>query len=319
MAKSKKPRLVITLGDPDGIGPEVALSAAHRLKRHSVELTCVGSLGALAKAQHVLKKSIPSGLTLVPAPTRAPRGRLLSGYQAGWSIQWATQQVCAGVFDAMVTGPIDKSRLHRGGFRYPGHTEFIARLCGGKNDPTMMLCNDQMRVSLVTTHVGLAQVSRVLRPEAIVRAGRHTAIALMEWFGIKRPKIAIAALNPHAGEKGIFGAEEKTKIAPAIKKLRAAFGARASFSDPLPADTLFANYSKQGFDAVVCMYHDQGLIPVKLIDFSNTVNVSLGIPIIRTSVDHGTAFDLAGKGMADPSSMISAIRLATQLVEGKRK
>ncbi|NDD91606.1 4-hydroxythreonine-4-phosphate dehydrogenase PdxA, partial [bacterium] len=210
---------------------------------------------------------------------------------------------------------------HAGGYRYPGHTEMLAKLCKSK-EVTMMLANDQLRVSLVTSHLALGGVSRALNAKSIKRTVRHTVEALQQWWGIESPKVAVAALNPHAGEGGMFGKEEIRTISPAISALKREFGDRVSLQGPLPADTLFAKNASQQkenrYDAIVCMYHDQGLIPVKLLDFARTVNITLGLPIIRTSVDHGVAFDLVGTGRADPSSFQSALRLAHELAS-KRK
>ena len=267
-------------------------------------------------------------LLLLAAPTRVPRrGLFLPGYQSGWAIETAARLVKKGVAQAIATGPISKERLQRGGYKYPGHTEFLAALCKTKPrgspraktpEVTMMLANDQLRVSLVTTHVGLKDVPRALTRKGIRRAVEQTVSSLKNWWGIPHPRVAVAALNPHAGEKGLFGREEITVISPEIRALQKTFRGEADIVGPIPADTFFAMNqlapAREKFDAVVCMYHDQGLIPVKLLDFRNTVNVTLGLPIVRTSVDHGVGFDIAKTGKADPSSLRAAIRLATQLV-----
>ncbi len=258
---------------------------------------------------------------LLPAPTTSPKKTLLPGYQSGWSIQTATRLVLREIAHAIVTGPISKERLQAGGYPYPGHTEFLADLCG-KRQVTMMLANDQLRITLATTHLSLKEVPTALTRPALRKTIEDTIEHLRSWWGIPKPKIAVAALNPHAGEAGLFGREEIQVIRPVIEAIAKKEGAKSLLAGPLPADTLFAKHvstpKRRRFDAVVCMYHDQGLIPVKLLDFPRTVNVTLGLPIIRTSVDHGVGFDIAGKGIADPSSLESAIRLAADLVRKKR-
>jgi len=251
------------------------------------------------------------------------KGRFsLAGFQSGWAVERAARLVLGGVADAMVTGPISKERLQAGGYPYPGHTEMLAALCRRKQ-VTMMLANDQLRISLVTTHLALRDVSRAVTAREITRAVRQTVDSLQNWWGIRRPRVAICALNPHAGESGLFGTEEIRVITPTIRKLQKQFGDQAILQGPLPADTLFAKHveARPGdrADAVVCMYHDQGLIPVKLLDFPRTVNVSLGLPIVRTSVDHGVAFDIAGTGKADASSFQSALRLACEIVSIRKE
>ena len=275
--------------------------------------------------------TLPPGLSLLAAPTAVdPRtegfrrqrgGRVhLPGFQSGWSIVKAVSLLKASLADALVTGPISKERLQAGGFPFPGHTEFLAALCR-KKDVTMMLTNDQLRVTLVTTHIALKDVSRHLTRAALRRTVAHTLEYLLHDAGCGRPRVAIAALNPHAGENGLFGKEEQQIITPELKALRRKYP-RATLLGPLPADTLFAKHqlapAADKFDAVVCMYHDQGLIPVKLLDFPHTVNVSLGLPIVRTSVDHGVGFDIARKGVADPSSLLAALRLAARIVQTKK-
>lgn len=327
--------LVVTPGDPDGIGPEVVWKSLHKgcFARAGVHLLCVGArapfeaLGAPVIQADPERLEIPTRkqpfVWLLPAPERAPRSPkrlLLEGFQAGWSIQRAVRLVQQGAGAALVTGPISKERLLAGGFPFPGHTEFLAHLCRS-GAVTMMLANDQLRVSLVTTHLALNRVSSALTRAEIRRAVLQTATFLQAHCKISRPEIAVCALNPHAGEGGLFGTEESRVITPEIRALRASSRGRFRIHGPLAADTLFANQSlarkkergKSLYDAVVCMYHDQGLIPVKLLDFQRTVNVTLGLPILRTSVDHGVAFDIAGKGIADPSSFEAAVEMAATL------
>jgi len=323
--------IAVTPGDPDGIGPEIVWKAIQSgiQEETSISMLCVGArepfekLGAkIIEAQIgslVPPKNRKNSVWLLPAPTQSKR--FLPGFQSGWSIETATRIVLRGQAQALVTGPISKERLQKGGYRFPGHTEFLAHLCKSKS-VTMMLANDTLRISLVTTHVALKDVSRQLTRAALRRAVIHTAEHIENWWGISQPRIAVAALNPHAGEAGLFGKEEIRIIEPELKALRKQYGARFEILGPLPADTLFAKHvaasPQQRYDAVVCMYHDQGLIPVKLLDFPKTVNVSLGLPIVRTSVDHGVGFDIAGQGLADPSSLLSAIRLAIHIAKNRR-
>lgn len=322
--------LAITPGDPEGIGYEITWKVLKSLKKIPFQLLCVGAREPFKKLKapvietdlQALSKGPPTRkqpfVWLLPAPEKAPEGRFLAGFQSGWSIEQATQLVLNGKSEAIVTGPISKERLQNGGYPYPGHTEFLAALCQA-SPPTMMLANSQLRVSLVTTHVGINKISQVLSREKIRKTVLHTAEGLRKFWGIRKPKIAVTALNPHAGEKGLFGNEEIDLIEPEVRSLQN----HPDFDllGPFPADTIFTlNHlaeRKKKYDAVVCMYHDQGLIPVKLLDFHNTVNVTLGLPIIRTSVDHGTGFDIAGKGVANPSSMRAAIELAVHFVQKK--
>lgn len=331
--------LVVTPGDPDGIGPEIVWKSLRKrsIVASETRILCVGArkpfedIGAsIIEATEDLvppPRSAKPSVWLLPAPMKlptTPRRLLLEGYQTGWSIQRAARLVLSGAADAMVTGPISKERLIAGGFPFPGHTEFLAHLC--ESGPvTMMLANDQLRISLVTTHLALKDVSSAITRKKIRRAVLQTAEFLRERCGISRPEIGVCALNPHAGESGIFGQEEIRVIAPEIRSLQRAARNRYGLHGPLPADTLFANHALYGrqnrgkplYDAVICMYHDQGLIPVKLLDFQRTVNVTLGLPMLRTSVDHGVAFDIAGKGIADPSSLESALRMAETIARSE--
>lgn len=340
MRSRSLPILAVTPGDPDGIGPELLWKTLkeRQYPHDQVQLLCVGAVEPFKKMGAPLVETSLEQLRgknfsttqkkpfvwILPAPTEIPlrsRGKLLAGFQSGWAIEMATLLIHEKIAHAVTTGPISKERLQRGGFIYPGHTEFFAALCsrgsrdGSKLEPTMMLANDKLRVSLVTTHLALNDISRELTRARIRRCITHTKDALQNWWGISNPRIAVCALNPHAGEHGLFGSEEKKTIAPEIRNLQKKFKNSVTLSGPHPADTLFANHIKsENYDAVVCMYHDQGLIPVKLIDFAHTVNVTLGLPIIRTSVDHGVAFDLVGTGKADPSSLQAAIALASRLL-----
>jgi len=221
-------------------------------------------------------------------------------------IRSAAQDVLSGKVSAIVTCPVTKEGLKAAGVPFPGHTEFLAHLCGGA-DVAMMLAGDRLRVALVTIHVGLRRALELLSPALIERTVRITDAFFRRYMGTPLPRIAVAALNPHAGEGGMFGDDEPTLIAPAISACRAA-GIDAS--GPYPPDTIFSRAYRGEFDVVVAMTHDHGLIPLKLVHFDDGVNVTMGLPIIRTSVDHGTAYDIAGKGTANPASLLAAVRMA---------
>jgi 4-hydroxythreonine-4-phosphate dehydrogenase len=227
------------------------------------------------------------------------------------SIDTAVADVRRGGAAALVTNPINKDALYRAGFRHPGHTEYLAELGGGPPDgAVMMLAGPQLRVVPVTIHVALREAAATLSGDAIVQAGEVTHAALIRDFGVAAPVIAVAGLNPHAGEGGALGREDIDIVAPAVAILRAAgIDARG----PLAADTMFHAEARRGYDAALCMYHDQALIPIKTLDFDAAVNVTLGLPFIRTSPDHGTAFDIAGKGSARPDSLIAALKLAAAM------
>ncbi|MFL5815216.1 MAG: 4-hydroxythreonine-4-phosphate dehydrogenase PdxA [Bdellovibrionia bacterium] len=336
--------ILITPGDPAGIGPEIAAKIFRVRGRKSLRsrypdmrFACVGARAPFEKLgtkilpfdENVLAQDFGDfgdHIPLLSAPSISPKKSiLLEGYQSGWAIERATRLIQAGMASALVTGPISKERLQRGGFKYTGHTDFLADLCG-VDEVTMMLANEQLRISLATVHIGLKDVPKALTREKLRRAVLHTVDSLKNWWGISKPRVAVAALNPHAGEDGLFGDEEIRVISPEIQSLQKDAKRRGyTLVGPLPADTLFANHvmarsqnrPENRFDAVVCMYHDQGLIPVKLLDFPRTVNVTLGLPIVRTSVDHGVAFDIAGKNVADPSSLESAIELAVDIVRNQ--
>ena len=221
----------------------------------------------------------------------------------------AVELARAGTVDAIVTGPVHKHALHLAGFRYPGLTEMLAHLAGDR-DVAMMLAAGRLRVVLVTTHVPLREVPSRVTTERVVRTGRITETALRDWWGIARPRLAVCALNPHAGESGLFGDEDDRVLRPAAETLGAA--------GPLPADTVFVRALRGEFDAVLTPYHDVGMTAVKVAGFGKGVNVTLGLPFPRTAPDHGTAFDIAGKGVADPSSMRAALELAVKLAAGRK-
>ncbi len=329
------PLLAVTMGDPAGIGPEVvakalALSGVRRLCRPLV----VGSVSVMERTIKALRlplKVVPVSEGAIPGarprevlvldPLDRPLGRFKVGVAAAAtgaaSVAFITTAVrCAeqGLVDAMVTAPINKEAMHLGGYAYPGHTELLAALTKSA-EVGMMILGGPLKIMFVTTHVALREMPRRLSVESIGKGIRLADRALRECFLIRKPRIGVAALNPHAGEAGIFGDEEGRLIAPAVAAARRA-GIHAS--DPLPADTLFGKAARGAYDGVVAMYHDQGLIPLKLVAFGRCVNMTVGLPIIRTSVDHGTAYDIAGKGVAEPSSLIEALTLAARLVRIRR-
>ena len=232
------------------------------------------------------------------------------------SIERATALCLSGEACAMVTNPINKAALYQAGFHYPGHTEFLAMLTGAVGQQIMMLASPHLKVVPVTVHASLRASIAMLRTQMIVDAARTTANALRRDFGMAQPRLAVAGLNPHAGEQGALGDEETTLIQPAIDTLRAE---GIDVSGPWPPDTMFTPAARQRYDVAICMYHDQALIPLKTLDMDHGVNVTLGLPIVRTSPDHGTAYDIAGKGVADPSSLIAAITLAAQLAKSRAR
>nr|WP_246422823.1 4-hydroxythreonine-4-phosphate dehydrogenase PdxA [Roseospira visakhapatnamensis] len=245
------------------------------------------------------------------APAHAGRPDPVHGPAVRAAIDDAVALIRQGRVAGVVTNPLNKDVMQAAGFAFPGHTEYLAHLAGqGPATVAMMLACPGLRVVPVTIHVALAQVPRVLTTEAIVAAGRVTARALVRDFGLSTPRLAVAGLNPHAGENGRMGDEEARVIVPAVERLRAA---GLAVFDPRPADTLFHAEARATYDAVLCMYHDQALIPLKTIDFAGGVNVTLGLPFVRTSPDHGTAFDIAGTGRADPTSLVAALRLAADM------
>ncbi|HID94055.1 MAG TPA: 4-hydroxythreonine-4-phosphate dehydrogenase PdxA [bacterium (Candidatus Stahlbacteria)] len=303
------PRIGITMGDPSGIGPEVTLKAISTLK--NINIVLIGSKAIFDEAKQRFNiHSVPEIINCVTIKREeVPYGRTSKkgGVASYKSILGALDLIKRGKIDAIVTAPISKAALNLAGIHYPGHTELLAAFTQTEHF-AMMLASDNLRITLVTTHVPLRDVPSKLTIDGILDKIELTHSFLIKFFHVKKPKIGICALNPHAGEEGILGQEEGDKISPAILKAKEkginAFG-------PYPSDTLF---TKNGFDAIIAMYHDQGLIPIKLRSFGKAVNITLGLPFVRTSPDHGTAFDIAGKGIADPSSMIEAIKMAQRLV-----
>jgi 4-hydroxythreonine-4-phosphate dehydrogenase len=289
-------RIGITLGDPAGIGPEIARAALESGKlANDVDYKIIGQVGAEGAG--------------TPSPD--------SARAAFAAMEEAASLANSGEIDAIVTGPIHKARMAEIGFEFPGQTEFFAARSGTTNY-AMLLTGGTITVALVTTHVPMRDVPALLRTSEIVRVGRLLANFLRHRRKIA-PHIAVAGLNPHAGESGKIGREEIEIIAPAVHELQSAIGNQQSaiFEGPISPDTLFFHLANGKWDAALCMYHDQGLIPLKLHAFHNGANVTLGLPFPRTSPDHGTAFDIAGKGIARPDSMIAAINLAAELAQKK--
>jgi 4-hydroxythreonine-4-phosphate dehydrogenase len=312
-AEGFKPRVAVTLGDPAGVGPEIVARLCHdHLLRQSVELVVVGremllAAGAMAAGLPMPKVEVVEcgrAWEITPGSPSAHTGR-----QAGAFVEKAVEMCMAGQAHAMATAPISKHALQAAGYAETGHTSLLGRLLGVER-PVMMLAGEKLRVVLCTIHCALAEVPRRLTSEAIVHVGLTTHQALTRYTDLPSPRLAVAGLNPHAGEEGIFGDEEARLIRPAVGALR---GQGVEASGPYPPDTLFWRAVKGEFDAVVCMYHDQGLIPLKLLHFDDAINVTLGLPIIRTSVDHGTAFDIAGKGLANPASLRAAVAAAAAM------
>ena len=320
--------LALTLGDPAGVGPEITAKAWRALKDGGPAFVAIGdrdllaaqgvptvegaSLAdaalAFAEALPVLHRPVSAPVQAgVPSPAHAPA-------IIGW-IETAVALALGGEASGVVTAPIAKAPLYAAGFKFPGHTEFLAELTAaapldGERGPVMMLASGDLRTVLVTIHEPYAKAPGLLSVERIVHVARVTAEALARDFGVARPRLAVAGLNPHAGESGRIGREEVEVIGPAVDALRAE-GIDAV--GPRSADTLFHPEARLTYDAAVCMYHDQALIPVKMLDFWGGVNVTLGLPIVRVSPDHGTGYDVAGQGIARPDSLIAAVRTAAAI------
>ncbi len=309
------------MGDPAGIGPEIiAAAAAMPIVRRSARLVVYGDPEILAAAarERGCGSIERSAIVRVEAVTRRKRGRPRPSRWAGGAafayLDAAARAVLEGRYAALVTAPINKYWMNRAGHDYDGHTGYLSALCGAR--AVMMLAGRRLRVVLVTTHLAIADVPRALSAGAIEHAGRTTHEHLRRYWGVARPRLAMAALNPHAGEGGLFGDEEARVLVPAARRLRRR---RISIEGPLAADTLFAAAVSGDYDAVLCMYHDQALIPLKLVEFGRAVNVSMGLPIIRTSPDHGTAYELAGRGTARADSMAAAIVAAAKMAARRQR
>ena len=327
--------LALTLGDPAGVGPEIVAKAWHALRGEGPAFFVVGDAQAVASAPGAATpvrsihspgealSAFPEALPVLDLPLKAP---VVAGQPSPAAapsvIRWIETAVglaLSRTVSGVVTAPIAKAPLYEAGFKFPGHTEFLGELTAnvpfkGARGPLMMLTAADLRVTLVTVHEPVARVPSSLSAEKIVAAGLVTAQALKRDFGIARPRLAVAGLNPHAGEAGGIGREEIEIIAPAVEALQAT---GLDVRGPYPSDSLFPAEMRANYDAALCMFHDQALIPVKMLDFWGGVNVTLGLPIVRTSPDHGTAFDIAGRGVARPDSLIAAIRLAAEIA-GRR-
>jgi 4-hydroxythreonine-4-phosphate dehydrogenase len=302
--------LAISLGDPAGIGPEVTARALG-LRRPRGGALLVGDPASVPMALRARLKGLP-WVTVRKAGWRPGRPSAASGDLAHASVVEAVRSVQLGEARGLVTAPLSKEALHLAGRRFAGHTELLAELCGLKpNQVGMLLVGGGLRVFLVSRHVSLRQALDGLTRRSLDQALALCASGLRQTFGLKRPRIALAALNPHAGEAGAFGREEQRLLKPWTRARARRRDCR--LSGPWPADTLFVQAARGAYDAVLCLYHDQGLIPLKLLAFDSGVNVTLGLPFVRSSPDHGTAFDLAGKGKADPGSMAAALALADRL------
>jgi 4-hydroxythreonine-4-phosphate dehydrogenase len=286
MSDPARPRLAITVGDPRGIGPEIIGKAlADPMVRAAASYIVVGPRGTRVAVQDAIGDWRPDG------------GIAVAGELSGAAIERAAELALQGKVQGIVTGPIDKQALLAGGYDYPGHTEMLADLTGAQT--AMMLASPTLRVVLATTHIPLRLVPTVLTRGAILEVARLTRDALRYSYGIPHPRIALCALNPHAGDGGRFGTEDDEVLAPAARA--------AQLTGPLPADTVFVRAMKGAFDAVIAPYHDVGMTAIKVASFGSAVNVTLGLPFPRTSPDHGTALDIAGQGIADPASMMAAI------------
>jgi 4-hydroxythreonine-4-phosphate dehydrogenase len=326
--------LALTLGDPAGVGPEIVVKAWQELRASGPAFVAVGDFQSLASASaggaSILRRVtspeeapriFAEALPVLDLPLRAP---VIAGQPSSAAapaiIQWIETAVglaLRGAVSGVVTAPIAKAPLYEAGFKFPGHTEFLGELTAaasydGARGPIMMLTAQDLRVTLVTVHTPLAKVAGAISVETIVNAGLVTAQSLRRDFGVLAPRVAVAGLNPHAGESGGIGREEIEIVEPAVRALR---NLGVDATGPYPADTLFPAEMRNRYDAALCLYHDQALIPVKMLDFWGGVNVTLGLPIVRTSPDHGTAFDIAGRGLARPDSLIAAIRLAEQMAQ----
>ena len=326
--------LAITMGCPAGIGPEIILR--HWLAREvgTPPTVVVGDPLVLDHCARQLALPVPlapwqPGTQLrddalnvlavgrLESPPAWGRPTPASGRAMGQYVVEAVVLVQAGQLAAVVTCPIGKDMLNAGGFPYPGHTEMLAALCKS-SDYAMMMAGSRLRVVLATIHRPLAGVAAALNRPELVRLLKLTARSLRLDFALARPRIAVAGLNPHAGEGGMFGREEAEIIAPAVREASAALAGDVELVGPRPPDTVFHQAAAGHYDAVLAMYHDQGLIPFKMLHFKDGVNVTLGLPLVRTSVDHGTAYDIAGRGLADPASLAAACRLAAAMVEYRR-
>ncbi len=325
--------LALSLGDPAGIGPEVILEAYVRLQGHAHPFFVMGGFEVLRRAAEQRGDSfsiVPIAQVSEAAMAFHAGLPVMAGIDAPYtpgspsdegaalalgSLAEAVRAVLLGEASALVTAPVSKAQLGKVGFEYPGQTEFLAEVCAmAPEDAVMMLAGPSLRTVPLTVHVALADVPQLLSTELITHKARIVATALKRDFGLERPRLAISGLNPHSGEGGQFGNEEARIIEPAIATLRED---GLDVTGPVPGDALFTPLLRPSYDAALCMYHDQALIPIKALEFDQGVNVTLGLPIIRTSPDHGTAFDIAGTGKADAGAMVAAIRMAGDCVKAR--
>lgn len=327
------PLIGVSMGDPAGIGPEVVLKAALP-GRSLCRLVVLGDVATLAEAAQRLTLPLtiaawqigdpyPTSATVLPVvevshlsfQDRRPGQPTAAGGEASFRyVEAGIRLTLANALQGLVTAPISKAMWHAAGHVYPGHTELLADLTHTP-EVRMMLVGSRLRVILVTTHLALAKVPAALTSDRIAQTIAMTAEHLTRFHGLSRPRLAVAGLNPHAGENGAFGDEESRIIAPAVRR---AGEAGLDVAGPFPADSVFIRAVRGEFDGVICLYHDQGLIPLKLLSWEDGVNVTIGLPIVRTSPDHGTAFDIAGQGTADPRSMQAAIALAVEMSRQRR-
>lgn len=320
--------LALSLGEPAGVGPEIVAAAWRALQAAGPAFVAIGDAALLrrqgvpveaiadpAEAGRVFARALPALDLPLPAPVTPGRPDPANAAAVADGIEAAVALAVSGAASGVVTAPIAKAPLYAAGFRFPGHTEFLAELTAdvpfaGTRGPVMMLTAKDLRAALVTIHEPLAAVPALVTAERVRHVARVVHEALRRDFGIAAPRLALAALNPHAGEGGAMGREEIGVLGPAAAALRAE---GIAITDPLPADTMFHDEARAGYDAAVCLYHDQALIPVKTLDFWGGVNVTLGLPVVRTSPDHGTGFDIAGKGVARADSLVAALRLAAEM------
>jgi 4-hydroxythreonine-4-phosphate dehydrogenase len=330
--------IALTCGEPAGIGPDITLQSwlrrdserlppfvvlgdpehlEKRARQIGLDVSCA-VISDLAEAASVFASRLPVLPVPLPFPVAAGQPEPVAASAVKLSIDLAVGLAIGGAVRAVVTNPIAKHIMAAADFPYPGHTEYLGALAQGHGlpaRPVMMLASDELRVVPVTIHVPLAEVPRLVSSRSIIETVTVTAQGLQRWFGVAAPRLAITGLNPHAGENGLIGEEEASVIAPAIAALRAG---GFTVTGPHPADTLFHARARQHYDAAVTMYHDQALIPLKTLAFDEGVNVTLGLPFIRTSPDHGTAFDIAGSGAARPDSLIAALRMAADMADHDR-
>ncbi len=329
-----KPRLALTIGDPAGIGPELVAKLLKNGKLDLAETWLIGSALSLQReigpelgetigrmtpedAGSGIRPStfpvivdVADGLEVIPGRSTAESGRV-----SGKAVEVAIKMAKEGIVEGIVTGPISKEALNLGGYYFKGHTAMFSEMMDAP-DCQMMMVSGKLRILILTRDIPLADVPSMVTLERIMVGVRETRDALRKDFGIKAPVIKVAALNPHAGDGGINGREEIEIISPAIKKLRSE---GIDVSGPVPADTLFYNWKDSGVDVFVALYHDQGMIPFKVSGFKNGVNMTIGLPVLRTSVCHGTAYDIAGKGIADPASLEAAVSLASECLSSGGK